>query len=296
LENNLDVRSGDDYKHIFDFENVEEAIFSSPILNYQVPLYKEDNKWVLFLTSYQTQIIEIGNYPYEIRVRLTDGQIKTFYNGIINIYPSIFPIYKSYPVVIREINPTEEDYNYGVPTIWYNRINRTSWILEYNDRKKALWYKTSDLNYIYQFTVAEETIFLGDTTRFSFIQATSDSPESEVIFIKGTYNKVADRTTYLLDKSTMLSSEFFLYADKSLEDRQEPVYRREILPDNTIYKYVGTSGPTKLSQLENDKKFMTKSEIEESYQKKMTGGEGISIIDGVISINYPNGDELSYGE
>ena len=80
---------------------------------------------------------------------------------------------------------------------------------------------------------------------------------------------------------------------KFLEKIKERFYtKNEVYNKNEVNNIL----PKNTSQLINDSNYITSSDVNTNYQKKLIAGEGISISDeGIISINYTNGDDLTYG-
>lgn len=232
---NITVVCGDSYSRSYIVEEAEEVVFQSPSFNYQIPLVQLGNEWVLQMTGEQTQIIEEGSYKYQIRVKYANGEVKTKEEGIITFAPSVFPMYKTYPVVIKTTNPTPLDNKYGVPTIWYNSENETLWVLESSVGRVANWRKTSNLSYIYQTGITEDFKFAGDTSMFSLLKVTDNT---NISFIQGSYNIHTDKTEYNIDLKGLLKADFYLYIDKTIEQRDFlNTFDNEINKSMIIYKY-----------------------------------------------------------
>ena len=235
---NITIVCGDSFSRSYIIENALEVVFQSPSFNYQVPLVQDLvdlTKWVLSLTSQQTEIIESGSYNFQIKARYIDETIKTFEAGYINFLPPIFPLYKTYPVVIKTVNPTSLDNYYGVPTLWYNKTKQLLWILESTLNQVAVWRKISNLSYIYQTGITSDFKFLENTSVFSFIKVTGGQ---NITIIPGTYNVATNRTEYTIDLTGVEIADYYLYADKTIEDKEVlGTFDQEIDPSLLIHKY-----------------------------------------------------------
>lgn len=235
---NITIVCGDSFNRTYTIENALEVVFQSPSFNYQIPLLQDPadpTKWVFSLTSQQTQVIESGSYQFQIRVKYSVESIKTFEEAIINFLPSIFPLYKTYPTVIKETNPEPTDNIYGVPTVWYNKDNQTLWVLESNISGVAVWRKTSNLHYIYQTAITENFKFEGDTSVFSFIRVTDGQ---NLLILPGVYNPSSLKTEYSIALTGLEKADFYLYADKEIENKEVlGTFDQEIDPELIIYRY-----------------------------------------------------------
>lgn len=236
---NITIVCGDSFSRAYIIENALEVVFQSPSFNYQIPLIQDPidlTKWVFNLTSQQTQIIESGSYQFQIRVKYSEELIETMEEAIITFRPSIFPLYKTYPLIIKEANPLPTDNIYGIPTIWYNKYNQTLWVLERNISKEAVWRKTSNITYIHQTAITEDFKFEGDTSIFSLIRVTEGQ---NLLVIPGVYNPATLKTEYAIDLTGLEKAEFYLYVDKEIENKEVlGTFDQEIDPKLIIYKYV----------------------------------------------------------
>lgn len=232
---NITIVCGDSYGRSYNIEEALEVVFQSPSFSYEIPLYLVGNEWTLQFTPQQTQIIDEGTYNYQIKARYDLGVVKTVEEGLITFLPSIFPMYKSYPVVIKDYNPLPNDTKYGVPTLWYNKANQTLWALESNNGTVAMWKKTSNLSYLYQSEITEDFKFLGDTTMFSLLEVID---KQDISIIEGFYNVEEDKTEYNIHIQENKRMDFYLYIDKTIENK--PVlgtFEEEVDPALIIYRY-----------------------------------------------------------
>lgn len=235
---NITIVCGDSFTKSYTVENALEVVFQSPSFNYQVPLVQDETdltKWVLSFTSQQTEIIESGSYEFQLKVKYTDESIKTFESGLINFLPSIFPLYRTYPVVLKELDPTPTDNQYGLTTLWYNKTNKTLWALESVLNQEAVWRKTSSLLYLYQTAITEDFKFQDDTTMFSFFKVVSGN----ITIIPGVYDPVDKKTDYAIDLTGLDTADYYLYIDKTIEDKEVlGDFELEVAEEFIIYRYV----------------------------------------------------------
>lgn len=98
----------------------------------------------------------------------------------------------------------------------------------------------------------------------------------------------------------------------SLQGRNGVVLSQIDLPTEKVIKNVSYDNENKslvfefensnnvivpIGDLFDNENYYTKQEIQDNYQPKLTQGEGINIDEnGVISISYANGDDLTYGD
>jgi parallel beta-helix repeat protein len=242
---NITIVCGDSFSRSYVIADAVEVVFQSPSFNYQIPLVQDQEdptKWLLTLTSQQTEIIEAGSYEFQIKVSNSQEVVSTFLSGLVTFMPAIFPLYKTYPIVLKDVDPLETDNYYGLNTLWCNRVNKNMFFLESRLGGIAVWRRLSNFNYLYQMSITENFMFVGDTTAFSFIKVTADGAIS---FLEGVYNEESDKTEYtidLTDPSPVFTAytimDFYLYLDKSIESRElVGSIEEELIPDLVLYKY-----------------------------------------------------------
>lgn len=235
---NITIVCGDSFTKSYTVENALEVVLQSPSFSYQVPLVQDETDptlWVLSFTSQQTEIIDAGSYEHQIKVKYTDESIKTVETGWITFLPSIFPLYKTYPVVLREVDPTSADNQYGLTTLWYNKTNKSLWALQSVLNQEAVWEKTSSLLYIYQTAITEDFKFQGDTTIFTFFRVI----DGNIVFIPGSYDEITKKTSYTIDLTGITTADYYLYIDKTIEDKEVlGDFDTEISEELIIYRYI----------------------------------------------------------
>jgi len=97
------------------------------------------SKWVVNIPTSQTYTFGLGEADYTITVETTEEVVRIVHEGILDVQNPVVSNYKYEPVVLRNVSPTEDDWDYVNGCIWLSPTE--AFVLLRKDKlaQKATW-------------------------------------------------------------------------------------------------------------------------------------------------------------
>jgi|LSQX01.2.fsa_nt_gb hypothetical protein len=97
------------------------------------------SKWVANIPTSQTYTFGLGEADYTITVETTEEVVRIIHEGILDVQNPVVSNYKYEPVVLRNVSPTEDDWDYVNGCIWLSPTEAFVLLRKDKINEKATW-------------------------------------------------------------------------------------------------------------------------------------------------------------